>query len=257
MGEVGDLPEAGEVAAGGLRSALDHVAGHDRAGERVVVAGRPPPPPGGGAAGQGGVRDASGHHHVGAGVQRRRDPEAAEVGVGGERLVAPAPQRRAGVEMGEVVAGGQQLRQALAEVVALHVSHGQVDAHPRQQLAGRLGQPGGVQPAGVDHDLDPARGDLGGDRFELAQEAGGVAAARMPGTDLGQHQHGDLGQVVTGHHVHRTAGDHLGQRLQPVAVEARAVGDPDRPPPGHAHTLTLPRRWRQEPRRATRLAVRP
>ena len=46
--EVGDGTKPGEVAAGRLWPAFDDVPGGDRAGEGVVVVGRPTPPPGGG-----------------------------------------------------------------------------------------------------------------------------------------------------------------------------------------------------------------
>ena len=71
IGKPGTRPSAtssknGVVAAGGLGAALEHVAGDDRAGERVPVVARPAVPPRRGPDHQRGVGDPAGDDDVGA-----------------------------------------------------------------------------------------------------------------------------------------------------------------------------------------------
>ena len=79
------LVEGGEVAAGGLRPALEHVPGDDRAGQRVEVVAAPAEVRDARADDERGVGDPAGDDDVGARPQALRDPEGAEVGVRGQR----------------------------------------------------------------------------------------------------------------------------------------------------------------------------
>ena len=74
--------EPREVAARGLRAALEHVSGHDGTGQRIVVRDVPAVVRGSGTEDERGVGHATGDHDVGARLQRSGDAEATEVGVG-------------------------------------------------------------------------------------------------------------------------------------------------------------------------------
>ena len=89
----------------------------------------------------------------------------------------------------------------------------------------RLGTAIRGQPAGVRHHPDPPVQALPHDLFQLRDEGPGVSGAVVPGQVLGQYQHGQLGQPVTGQHVDGPALDHLSRGGQPVAVEPAGVGD--------------------------------
>ena len=67
--------------------------------------------------------------------------------------------------------------------------------------------------------------------LQLAQERPRVAEGRVAQPVAAEDQHGQLGQVVAGEHVQLAAGEHLRPRVEPVAVEAGRVADPQRP--GH------------------------
>ena len=65
--------------------------------------------------------------------------------------------------------------EAAEDVVAFDVGDPQVVTVARDQLAGRVGQPGGVEPSGVDDERDPVRDEVLERRVEVLQEGG-----RMP-----------------------------------------------------------------------------
>ena len=216
--------EAGEVAAARLRPALEHVAGDDGAGQLVVRRGGPAVVGDRGSDDQGGVGDAAGDHDVGALAQGRGDAEAAEVGVGGECAV-------------EAEVGG-----AGPQVVALDVGDRGVEAEAVGDLAQPVGQPGGVEAAGVADDRDAALEREAEAVLELADEGARVAERGVLHRVLAEDQHRQLGEVVTGEAVEAlpvgAALEHLAHRGQPVAVEAGAVADAQHPggraarPPG-------------------------
>ena len=221
--EAGDLGEEAVVAARGLRSALDDVAGDDRPGQGVPVGSAPPVPPGRGADGEGGVGDPAGDDDVGAGVEGGGDPPAPEVGVGGHDLALA--ERFAGLEVGEVDACGPQVLQAGDQVVALHVGDGRAESQPVGDGRHRVGARPGGQPAGVGHHLDAPLHAGPHDLLHLGDEGPGVAGPGVADAVLGQDQHGQLGQPVTGQHVDGAPVDHLRGGAQTVTVEAAAVGD--------------------------------
>ena len=100
-----------------------------------------------------------------------------------------------------------------------------LDAEPRRELLELGGEPGGVEAAGVDDDLDAAL-DAGAEHLlHLAEEGARVAGVRVLHAILEEDHHRQLGEVVAGEHVDRPALDHLARGAQPVAVEAAAVGD--------------------------------
>ncbi len=203
------LEEAGEVAAGRLRAALEDVPGDRGAGQGVVrrrcpaeVRDRRPDD-------QGCVGDPSGHNHVGASRQRRRDTEATQVG------------------MGRQCSREAQLRSPGAQVVALDVGDRDVDPQAPGDLAHPLGEPGGVEPARVGHDPDPLLEGEAEAVLELADEGARIAERGVLQRVLAEDQHRQLGEVVAGEHVERPTLEHLAHRGQPVAVEPRAVADPE------------------------------
>ncbi|BDB44775.1 hypothetical protein IWGMT90018_52210 [Mycobacterium kiyosense] len=217
VGQVGDLGEEGEVAAGGLGAALDDVSGDHRAGQCVVIVTAPTEVRGGGPDDHRGVGDPPGDHHVGPGPQTVRDAPAAQVGI--------RRQRRTQTEF-----GGARL-----QVVTLDVGHPGRDAQALRQGAYRVGQPGGIQPAGVGDDAHAALVSQSQAVLELGQEGLGVTAFGAFHPVAAQDQHGQFGQVVPGDVVDVAAGEHLAHRRVPVAVETGAVRDPDGVQSCHAH----------------------
>ena len=203
--------EAGEVAAGRLGAALEDVADDDGAGQLVVLLGRPAEVGDRRADDERGVGDASGDDDVGALGESRGDAEAAEVGVGGQGA------------LGDGVA---------AQVVALDVGDGRVEAEAAGDLAQLVGEPGGVEAAGVADDRDAALEREPEAVLDLADEGARVAEARVLHRVLAEDQHGELGEVVAGEDVEALAVtgalDHLAHRGQAVAVEAGAVADAER-----------------------------
>ncbi len=98
---------------------------------------------------------------------------------------------------------------------------------PRGHLAEAGREAGGVEAAGVRHDLHaPLEGETEA-VLELADEGPGVPQRRVLQLVAAEDQHRQLGQVVTGEDVQRPALEHLAHRREPVAVEAGAVADPE------------------------------
>ena len=118
--------------------------------------------------------------------------------------------------------------EAAEDVVAFDVRDPQVVTVACDQFAGRGGQPGGVEPAGVDDEPDPVRDEVLERRVEVLQEGRRVALGAVLGARLAEDQHRDLGEVVTGEDVDAAGSRHVGHGRSPVAVEARAVPDADR-----------------------------
>ena len=227
MLEPGYLGEEREVAAGGLRPALDHVPGHHRAGQGVPVVPLPAVVPRGRAQGQRRVGDPAGDDDVGTTGQGLGNAPPAEVGVRGEhRAVA---ERLTGVEVGQVRARRAQFGQPGHQVVAFDVADHRVQAELGRDRGDRLGAAVRGQPARVGHHLDPPVQALPHDLFHLGDERPRVPGAVVPQQVLGQHQHGQLGEPVAGQHVDGAAFDHLPRGGQPVSVEPAAVGDAQRP----------------------------
>ena len=95
------------------------------------------------------------------------------------------------------------------------------------QLAGRVGQAGGVESAGVDDQPDPVRDEVLERGVQVVEEAGRVALAGVLGARLAEDQHRHLGEVVTGEDVDAAGSSHVGHGRSAVTVEAGAVPDPD------------------------------
>ena len=211
---VGDLVQEAVVAAGRLRAALDDVPGGDRAGQGVPVVAAPAVPPGGGPGDQARVGHPGADDDVRAGLQRRGDAPAAEVGVGGDHGEFGLGQRHAGVEVGELVSFGLQVLDGRGQVVAGEIG----DAGDGAQLFELGGQALGIEAPGVGDDLDAAL-EAGAEHvLHLAQERGRVAEAGILAAGLPQDQHGQLGEIVAGQHVDR-ARQHLPGGAEAVAVE--------------------------------------
>src|SRR5271166_4429452 len=117
--------------------------------------------------------------------------------------------------------------EAPEDVVAVDVGDPQVVTVAGDRFAGGGGQPGGVEPSGVDDELDPVGDEEVQCRVEVLQEGGRIALGAVFGARLTQNQHRDLGEVVTGEDVDAAGSSHLGHGRSPVTVEARAVPDAD------------------------------
>ena len=111
------------------------------------------------------------------------------------------------------------------QVVAVDVGDPYRHAQPLRQRAYGVGEPGGIQAAGVGDDAHPAVLCQSQTLLELGQEGFGVAAFGMLHPVTTEDQHGQLGQVVTGQVVEFAANQHFAHRGEPVTVEARAVPD--------------------------------
>src|SRR6185437_9666122 len=214
---AGDLGREAVVAAGRLRAALDDVPGGDRSGQGVPVVVAPVVPPGGGPGDQARVGDPGADHHVGAGLERRGDAPAAEVGVGGDHGQVRFGQRQPGVEVGKLVARPLEVAEGRDQVVAGDPGDAGVQAQPGGELGDLCGQAPGVEAAGVGDDLDAAVQAGAQDVFQLLEERGRVAQGGVLAAGLPQDQHGEFGQVVAGEHVDR-ASERLTGGGQAVAV---------------------------------------
>ena len=118
--------------------------------------------------------------------------------------------------------------EAAGDVVAFDVRDPQVVTVACDQFAGRGGQPGGVESAGIDDEPDPVRHEVLERRVEVPEEGRRVARGAVLGARLAEDQHRDLGEVVTGEDVDAAGSRQVGHGRSPVAVEARAVPDANR-----------------------------
>ncbi len=82
VGQIGDLGEEGEIAAGGLGAAFDDVPGGNCSGDGVVIFPVPTEVRRGWSDDHRCVGDAPGDDDVGAGVQTVDDAPGAQIGVG-------------------------------------------------------------------------------------------------------------------------------------------------------------------------------
>jgi hypothetical protein len=134
-----------------------------------------------------------------------------------------------GVGIGQVDAGRGQLVEALHHVVPGQVGHLEGQPEALGQRPDLLGQPGRIEPAGVADDADAAVQAGTQDVLELGEERACVPGCGVLLLGLPQDKHGQLGEVVTGEHIDRSALDHLPSGLDAVTIEPGAVGDPHRP----------------------------
>ena len=211
-----------EVAAGGLRAALDDVSGDDRAGQRVEVAGAPPVPPRGGPDDHRGVGDPPGDDDVRAGLECGDDPAAPEVGVRDERFLRDG---LAGLQVRGLF--GRQADDDVGDVVAADPgdTRALVDRRDLRRAAR------GVEPSGVGDDEDPGVEAVGEHVLHLAHERGRPAALAALAL-LGEQAHRQLGEPVAGEDVDVHAPgevrvDDLARGGEPVAVEAGDSCDGD------------------------------
>jgi hypothetical protein len=224
-----DLLEKREVAAGDLGAALDDVSRHQRPRQPVPVVAFPSEVVGGGTHHHGGVGHPARNDDVRLTVQRRDDPPAAEVGVGGHGS-HPGFSQRTSVDKGPDL----DLIEARHQIVAVDGGNDGIETQLSGQFPQCLGEPGRVEPAGV-HDHPDATLEAGPHHlFHLAEESAGIAAIGMLLAVAPQQRHGQFRQVVAGQVVDRAAFDHLAGGVAAVPKEARAVAYTDRFHAGHA-----------------------
>ncbi len=89
VGQVWNLGEKREVAAGGLDAAFDHVSGDDGTGQLLIVGPSPAEMCGRGPDGHRCVGDPAGDDDVGAAVETVDNAPGAQVGVGGQWRTEP------------------------------------------------------------------------------------------------------------------------------------------------------------------------
>ncbi len=184
---VGDLRAERVVSAAGLRSALDDVAGRDRAGEPVPVGARPSIPPGRRADDEGRVGHPRGDDDVRSRRQRGGDAPAAEVGVRGHRFDPARGQlgeRTPGVQVREGLAGRPQRPDPVRQVVSGDMGGPRRQTEPGGDLGDLFGQARGVEAARVDDDADPPVQARAEHLFELDEERPRVARTGVPSPGL-------------------------------------------------------------------------
>ena len=160
-------------------------------------------------------------------LERAGDAEPAEVRVGGQWPMRPGRQWLAAGQVRQCVARLLQRVEATEDVVAVDVGDAQLVAVAGGQVAGCDGQPGGVEPSGVDDEPDPVGDEVVERGVEVLQERGRVALGGVFGPGLAEDEHRDLGQVVAGEDVDAAGSGHVGHGRGAVAVEAGAVPDAD------------------------------
>ncbi len=226
MAEVTHLFEKGVVPAGALRATLDDVAGDDAGGEAVPVVALPPEAPRRRAEGQRGIGDARADHEIGTALERRDDAPRPEVRVRAQDRLRQRAERRAFVEVRELLAARLQLAELRHQVVALDVRHGSLDAELAVERPRRLREPAGIQPARVHDDLDPTRLARGRDLLELPQKRPRIPEALILQPILQKNHQRQLGEIIAGQDVDRTALHHLPRRTEPVPIEPTTIRNP-------------------------------
>ena len=86
--------------------------------------------------------------------------------------------------------------EAAGDVVAFDVRDPQVVTVACDQVAGRGGQPAGVESAGIDDKPDPVRHEVLERRVEVLEEGRRIALGAVLGARLAEDQHRDLGEIV-------------------------------------------------------------
>ena len=192
-----------EVAAGGLAAAFDQMPGERAGGEAVPVLGRPAELVDQRAQGHGAVDHAAGDDDIGARIQRRRDRERAEVGVGTRQLRG---QRLAVEHLAH--AARAQFFAAFQQLVTFDGADFQRHAGFVERSANRLRTRCEVHAAGIGDHADLAPGDLAGQRLDhLGDEVGRVTRIGRLAARLGENRHGHFGEVVE-HQVLHVAVQH-------------------------------------------------
>lgn len=194
------LGEEGVVAAGRLGPALQHMPGDHGPREPVVVVGPPPEVSDGRPGDQGGIGDPPGDHDIGPRIKTSGDPEATEIGVRGKGVRIPP-----------------------GEIVPLDMRDPYGYPEPVGQLPYGVGESSGIQSPGVGDDPHPALLGEPETLLQLLEEGTGVPGAGVLQPVPSQDEHGQLGEVVTGEEVQLTAGEHLAEGVEAVAVEAGGV----------------------------------
>ncbi len=161
-------------------------------------------------------------------AQRLGDPEAAQVGVGRDRLHAPVLERRGVSRFSSARPSAWNSSSRATRLSPSTCATG--SASPAShQVAHRRGQPGRVEPAGVGDHLDPALGEHREVRCQLAEEGGRVPAPLGVLPVRGGHPgERHLGQVVAHEDVDRIPGQRLLDGGEPVTEVAGEVADADR-----------------------------
>ena len=113
------------------------------------------------------------------------------------------------------------------QVVALDVRDDEREARLGDHPAHLVRQPGGVEPARVDHQARAALGQQAHRVGELGQEAARVAQRGILGALEGELAQRRLGEVVAGDDVDGSR-EGVAQTGEPVPEPAGAVGDADR-----------------------------
>ena len=220
--KVRHLAPVGEVAAGALGAAFDHMAGQGALGELVVVVVGPFEFVHQRAQHQGRIGDAAGQHQVGAGVQRRLDRQGAQVGVHGH---GDRRQAGAGVQLLAVA----ELVAAAVEVVAFHQGDVHFHAGLGEHLLQRLAAGARIDAAGVADHLYVLLFDLAGQRrHHLGDEVVGVAGAGILHAGARHDRQGHLRQVVEHQVVDLALADQLEGGAVGVAPEAGGAADANR-----------------------------
>ena len=131
--------------------------------------------------------------------------------------------RRPGTRLGSRTAVRRRLSAHQAAVRSERLPGGQqvitgdgADPHLNPEalrdLAHRGREPAGIEPSGLGNDSHPALERIGQAFFELLDERAGIPGLGVLGQLPPENQHGELGQVIAGDHIDRTAVELLAHR---------------------------------------------
>jgi len=110
----------------------------------------------------------------------------------------------------------------LNQVVAFNVRNAGIQAEARRQRPQRGGQPGRIDAPALVTILTP-RSSASPRQSSSWAGTSWRSRGRVAGAVAGQDQHRQLGEIVAGQHVERTAFEHLAHRGEAVSVETEQL----------------------------------
>ena len=214
------------VAAGGLRAALDDVAGHHPAGQFVPIVEAPAELVDGRPKRKRGIGAASGDHDPRSFGERGGDWRGAQVYIGAAHARADGGERLPGVEVAQFDPAGHQIVEGIENIVAGHDADGDLPAvaGSNQSSSDGLVASRGIDAARVGNYLDPAADDFGGAGFDDVDKIAGIAGLGISLALLLKNRKSDFGQVIERQVIDRAAAHLLQGRLGRIAPKALPVG---------------------------------
>ena len=188
--EIGHIAPIGEIAAGALGAALNHMAGQGALGQFVIVVLGPAEFVHQRPQYHGGISNTAGEYDVGTGIQGRLDRQGAQVGIHGNGHGGQGSAAIHFRHIGKIIA-------ARIQVVAFHQGNFHLDAGSLEDFLQGLSAGPRVHPASIADDFYVFCFDvLGQRRHDIVDEVVGVAGAGVLHACPGHDGQGDLGQVI-------------------------------------------------------------